>query len=263
MRIGGVRFLNARPLLHGLGEWCAAHRAELVEDVPARLTDLLRAGDLDVAIIPAIDVVSDDQFCLLPGLCISSRGPVHSVRIWSKAPLERIGSLALDTSSHSSAAMARVLLAELYGLRPRLIYAPPDLEAMLAQADAALLIGDPALQAHAAGGRVLDLGEAWNALVGLPFVFAVWAARRGADLGAVPAALRRARESGAAALDEIIADGAARLNVPISLCDEYLRRAIRHDLNDDALAGLRRFGQMAEKHGVIQRTVEPALYRRA
>jgi chorismate dehydratase len=259
MRIGAVRFLNARPLLPGLGEWCAAHHAELTEDVPSRLTELLRADELDVGMIPAIDVVSSDEFCVIPGLCISSRGTVLSVRIWSKVPLERITSLALDRSSHSSATMALVLLSE-RGLRPRLIHAPPDLEAMLAQADAALLIGDPALQSHAAPHHMLDLGEAWDALTGLPFVFAVWAARRDRDLGAVPAALLRARKAGAAAIDDLVAQGAARLNLPAALCDQYLKRCIRYDLDDAAVAGLRRFGQMAEKHGIIKRYVEPRFY---
>jgi len=261
MRIGAVRYLNARPLIYGLDRWCARLGGELVERVPAPLTALLRSGDLDVALIPAIDAVSDDAFCIVPGACISSRGPVRSVRLWSGVPLERVTSLALDTSSHSSAAMARLLLAHEHGVRPRLIHAPPDLDAMLAQADAALLIGDPALQARAP--HLLDLGEAWDALVGLPFVFAVWAARRGADLAWAPAALRHAHQAGAAALDTIAADGARRLDLPFEVCAHYLARAIRYHLDSDALAGLRRFGEMAESHGIIERYVEPRFCARA
>ena len=240
VRLGAVSYLNVRPLVHGLDQRPQA--ASLRFDVPSRCAELLERGEIDLGMVPSITHLSRPADRIVPGLCIGSDGAVESVALFLRVPLREVRTIALDTSSHTSAALTRVLCARRFGLSPAFVPAVPDLPAMLASADAALLIGDPALftDHRALGLAKVDLGLAWAEMTGLPFVWAFWAGRPGAAPPAVVSLLHEAAASGRAHLDEI---AAAYTAVPAwqEIGRRYLRDRLMFDLNARALDGLRTY----------------------
>jgi len=251
VRLGAVSYLNAGPLVHGLAGDPAF---EITADLPSKVADQLHAGTIDVGMIPSIEYARG-AYAIVPGIAIASRGPVRSVNLYLRGKLDQIRRVALDTSSRSSVALARILLRERLGREPEYVDRPPNLEAMLAEADAALVIGDPALYADTAAER-LDLGEGWQVLTGLPFVFAFWAGRMGAlDAGHV-ARLQAALRSGLGELSRIAVSynghgaGRAELN------ESYLRSNIVYALGPEELAGLAEFYRRAHRQGLIPRVPE-------
>ena len=259
VRLGAVDYLNARPLVHGL-----ERRRDLFSvrfDPPSRCAMLLHDGEVDVGMIPSIEYHRGrDDYRIVPGMAIISHGPVASVALFSKVPLDRIRTVAADTSSRTSNGLLRVLFAERLHIRPELRPMAPDADAMLAACDAALIIGDPALylDPQAKGVQKTDLGAEWTAMTGLPFVWAFWAGRASALDGPAVEALKASRDAGTAASDEI-ADaycGPERA----ALGRAYLRDNIQYSLGDREIAGLRRYYELAERHGVLSVRKEPAFY---
>ena len=184
-RVGHIDFLNGLPLYDGLVRSGALLDVRLRRETPDRLSDLLLAGDLDigpVSLVPALQHC--EELVVLPGLAVGSDGPVLSVVLVSTVPVEELDGrrVALGSTSRTSVLLARLLLEQHHGVVPTYEVMPPDLPAMLRSADAAVLIGDPALratyEAPGQGLHVVDLGAAWREWTGLPMVFAVWAARR-------------------------------------------------------------------------------------
>jgi chorismate dehydratase len=258
-RLGAVDYLNARPLVFGL-----ELRNDLFSlrfDVPSKCAALLHEGSIDIGMIPSIEFLRGPAaYRIVPGMGIVSDGPVASVALFSQAPIQTARTIALDTSSRTSAGLVRVLCREAFGLDPEFLPMAPSIDAMLERCDAALLIGDPALylDAAAAGLRKTDLGEVWTGLTGLPFVWAFWAGRAGVLSPEGLEALARARDAGVAASDQV-ADaycGAARA----SLGRAYLRENIRYTLDERATAGLKKYYELAEKHGVVEAAREPAFF---
>jgi chorismate dehydratase len=184
--VGHIEFLNCLPIYWGLQSTDALASIDLVADTPDRLSDALIAGDLDIGPISLVEALKHpDELCVLPDLAVGSDGEVLSVCIVSKRPLAQLDEavVALGSTSRTSILLARLILEHQEGVSPRYIDRAPDLEAMLAEADAAVLIGDAALRATlvdgpARGLLVTDLGAAWRAWTSLPMVFAVWAVRR-------------------------------------------------------------------------------------
>ncbi len=222
LRIGAVNYLNTKPLVYGLDRF--APQAELVFDYPSRLADRLAAGRLDVALIPSIEYFNDPTYTIVSDACIACRGPVLSVKLFSRGPIESIGTLALDEGSRTSVALARILLNERYGLRPQLEALPIGATLDDTDADAVLLIGDRAM--HSPAGRfevVWDLGDEWCRWSELPFVFAMWVARAGTELHGLDVALGEARDAGLAHLSEIAEREAAPLGLTRPQCLSYLR----------------------------------------
>ena len=179
LRVGAVTYLNTKPLVLSAGAICAAG-GYCSFDLPSRLADDLAAGRLDVALIPSIEYFQDPDYTIVSDACIACRGPVLSVKLFSRVPVRKIRTLALDEGSRTSVALVRILLNERFGLdaaaasRCRLAPRLAD-----TQADAVLLIGDRAI--HSPPGsfaEVWDLGDEWCRWTGLPFVFAMWVARR-------------------------------------------------------------------------------------
>jgi len=182
MRLATVPFLNAEPLLWGFRRGPYRDIASIEAIPPSGIPARLRAGTIDLGLIPVIEIQRWSELEILPHLCIAAKRRARSVLLVSRVPVDRIRSVALDENSRTSAALLRILL-EHRGMRGVVYHeAAPSLRAMLRDHDAALLIGDPALRADTAGLEVLDLGGEWHAATGLPFVFAVWAIRRGATL---------------------------------------------------------------------------------
>ncbi len=249
-RIGAVGFLNARPLYEGLDR---DPGIALRYDVPAVCADLLHAGAIDVGLVPVIELLRGPvAYEIVPGLAIACDGPVNSVALFTRRPIGDVRRIALDVSSRSSVGLVRVLCRHHFRIDPEFVDAAPDLGAMLDAADAALLIGDPALRASAdaLGAVKIDLGEAWKAFTGLPFVFAVWAARPGALGAAGVARLHAARRAGDAAIPAIAAAEAGGDRAETARLAQYLRRNIRYDLDDEAVRGLARYLTLAMEDGL-------------
>src|SRR5712692_5734548 len=195
VRIGAVNYLNTKPLICDLEKLAPA--AELVLDVPSRLAELLADGSLDVALIPVIEYFRAGSYTIVRDIAIASRGPVLSVTMFSRVPWPEIRRVALDEGSRTSAALAQILLRRKHGIHPEIVPLPLDQEAESADADAVLLIGDRAMRACLPGfAHAFDLGQEWFDWTGVPFVYAVWAVREGADLGSVARALVEAKRRG-------------------------------------------------------------------
>ncbi len=250
IRVGAVEFLNARPLVGGLNRepWC-----EVRFDVPSVCARLLHDGEIDLGLVPAIEVLRGPRpYDVVAGPVISCRGAVESVALFSRVAVSQIRTIALDTSSRSSATLLRILCAAHFGIEPDFVDLPPDLPEMVRQADAALLIGDPALDApwRDIGLQMIDLGQAWWDMTGLPFVFAVWASRAGALTPGQADRLRQVRNAGVEAIPAIArhyARGDAAREQR-ALC--YLRERIRYDLDGDARKGLATYLRMAVDLGL-------------
>lgn len=247
VRVGAVGYLNARPLVEGLDR--QPERFVIRFDAPAQCAALLHDGAIDVGLIPSIEYLARPDYCIVPDVAIASRGPVASVALFTSRPVTAIRSVALDSSSRTSATLLRILCARWFEIEPKFVTLPPDLTGMLKRCDAALLIGDAALYAEhePAGVDKIDLGDEWTAMTGLPFVWAFWAGRPGALTAEDVTALKRARDDGIAAIDRI-----ARRYFPddpekARTGAAYLRENIRFSLDAEALRGLRRFFEAASE----------------
>ena len=250
MRIGAVAYLNAKPLVCQLSR--LAPNAEVVVDLPSRLADDLAAGRLDVALIPSVEYFRHPGYRIVGDACVACDGPVMSVKLFGRVPAERIATLDLDEGSRTSAALTRILLTERLGLQPSLRPLPIGESLGDSTADAALLIGDRAIREPA--GRFAftwDLGEQWSCWTGLPFVFAMWVARPGVELGNLATALCAARDEGVRRLDEIVAAESVKLAIPLATCRRYLRNHLGFELGPRQREGLERFRTLAAAHQLV------------
>ena len=269
-RLGSVPYLNAEPLAAALREPDAAllvgDAVEFSALVPSRLIGALVEGAVDAALVSTAAVLPRPDLGILPEMCISSNGPVRSILLFCRRPVSEVRSVALDASSRSGHALTQVLLAEHWERCPDYVTLPPDLPTMLDAADAALLIGNPALLAAQAlrngawPGLVherCDLGEVWTRRTGLPFVYAVWAAPklhpdgRPRDLQRLIQLLRRSKDWGMRRRHMLASRGAEELGIPFEFALDYLTNAIRYDLGPAERTGMELFNQLAARHGVL------------
>jgi predicted solute-binding protein len=257
VRAGAVSFLNARPLTWALDR--QPDRWRVRYDLPSVCARLLHDGEVDLGLIPSIEYLERPDYRFVPGVGIGSKGPIASVAIFTRRETGDIRSIALDTSSRTSVALVKVLCAKRFGIRPGFGPHAPDLEAMLAGADAALVIGDPALELDAAASGVhkIDLGEEWTALTGLPFVYAAWTGRAGAVTDDDIAVLQAAQAEGVTAAEAIAAEYAGTRAGVRPLAEAYLRDNVRYGMGPDEVAGLQLFLDWAADLGVgpARRTV--------
>lgn len=252
LRVSAVSYLNTKPLVAGLEDQKDLFSVRF--DLPSKCAELLHAGEVDLGIIPAIEYQrADVDYWIVPDLAIGSDGAVASVAVFSRVPVERIRTIALDTSSRTSVALTKILCARHWGITPTFTAAMPDLGAMLATADAALLIGDLALAADPDeyDALKLDLGLEWRAMTNLPFVYAVWAGRAGMASPAHVQALQAARDRGIASLAHIADDEAQGDPVRARQALQYLRDNLRHHLGETEIAGLQRFHALAADLGLV------------
>lgn len=258
MRIGAVSYLNTKPLVYGLQQ--LAPQVKVLFDLPSRLADQLAAGKLDVALIPSIEFFQNPDYTIVSDACIGCRGPVLSVKLLSRVPLAKIRTLALDEGSRTSAALVRILLAERFDLHPELLPFPIAASPESVQADALLMIGDRAM--HPPAGSFVetwDLGDEWCRWAELPFVFAMWVARKADTASAedeqveLAALLSQARDNGVAHLTEI----AAREHAAVGLSSEqtltYLRDNLYFHLGPRELRGLQLYYDRACQLGLAPR----------
>jgi chorismate dehydratase len=246
VRVGAVTYLNARPLIVALPE--VDPQLEIVIDYPSRLADALATGRLDVAMIPSIEYARNPGFSIVSDACIACDGPVRSVKLYGRVPVEDVHSLALDEGSRTSAALARILLKERFGVTPKLLPLPIGATLADTPADAVLLIGDRGMTS--VGGVfefVWDLGEEWARWMGLPFVFSLWVARPGVDLHGVAKTLAAARDVGLTRLAEIARREAPVIGIPEADCLSYLRDHLEYRLGQRQRLGLERFFMLAAR----------------
>jgi chorismate dehydratase len=231
-------------------------------DVPSRCADLLHAGEIDVGLIPSIEYARGrGPYAVVPGVAIASRGPVASVAIYTTKAIGDVRTLALDTSSRSSVALARVLCAKAFHIEPSFRAESPNLERMLSSSDAALIIGDIALFLDRGvvlrGGKTvavekIDLGDVWTKTTGLPFVYAFWAGRPQAmhreDVDELLSAKRKGLAHPLEIAQEYFRDAPSRSEAGV----RYLRDNIKYDFGDDERAGVELFYRYAAEVGVIE-----------
>jgi chorismate dehydratase len=253
VRLGAVGYLNARPLTWALDR--APDRWQIRYDLPSVCGDLLYAGDVDLGLVPSIDYLRSTDYRLVPGVGIGSHGPVASVALFSRVALEDITSIALDTSSHASVALLKVLCRHRFHIEPTFVPHRPELAAMTHACDAGLLIGDPALEADPALGlRKIDLGEEWTAMTGLPFVYAAWTGRPGAVSQADVRALQDSQKKGAASTSAIAAEYGCGDAAAAARAAAYLRDNVKYGLGPSEAQGLQTFLDLAAELGVAPRT---------
>jgi chorismate dehydratase len=262
IRVGAVNYLNTKPLICGLEEF--APGIDLVLEVPSKLADMLAEGQLDVALIPAIEYFRAGRYSLVPGISIASNGPVLSVTLFSRVPWEQIRRVALDAGSRTSAALTQIILRKRYAVKPDLVPLPLDAAAEDVSADAVLLIGDRAMRACLPGFQyAFDLGQEWREWTGLPFVYAFWAVREGADLGGVAEALHEAKRRGLEQVGSIAAHEAPRLGLDAGFCRRYLSNILHFDLGPREQAGLHHYYMLACELGLARRGVSLEYYGHA
>lgn len=281
LRISIVEYLNTAPLVWGFTEGSLSGKYDLSFALPSKCADALRSGKVDVAIIPAIEYQRMDGLVALPDMAVAAKGEVRSILVVSKKPIENARTIALDTSSRSSAALVQLLASENWHITPEFIDADPDPPAMLARADAALVIGDPALRIavkmdYLLGKKpkegaccqgdpselpvpgypalfVYDVSYQWREMTGKPCVLAIWAGRQEKITPEVVADFQHSRQFGLDHISEIAEAAAVKLDLPPQTLETYLRENIDFSLDDENLAGLNLYFKKCAQAGIIPR----------
>ena len=250
LRLSVVQYLNTVPLIWGMLHGEQRGKFELQLTVPSGCADAIAQRQAEVGIVPSIEYQRLDGVEILPGMSIASKREVKSVLLLSKMPLAKVQTVALDESSRTSAALVRILMHKFYSRRVNFSPAAPEPGEMLRQADAALLIGDPALT-YNGPAEVYDLAQEWRKFTGLPFVFAVWMGQSGANLCRRHADFAASLDFGLAHIDDIAAEYAPKLGMTPSAVKVYLTRNIDYSLDEENRQGLKLFYKLAHEVGII------------
>jgi chorismate dehydratase len=274
LRISAISYLNTAPLMWDFEHAQAGRDFDISYTLPSACARALQAGTAGIGIIPAAAYTQIAGLKVLPGIAIASRQPVRSILLVSKVPIDKIRTVALDTSSMTSVALTKILFAKWLGDGRSFTPADPDLERMLAANDAALVIGDPALQINRSRYLTLDLAEEWIRHTGKPFVFAFWAVRQDAlgqdascgvsrprlsasqsdaalpDLATI---FQQSRDHGLAltSIDHIVNEWSPRLGLTPSAVRSYLTESIYYHLDAACLEGLQLFYRYAAEIGAL------------
>jgi chorismate dehydratase len=258
LRVSAISYLNTAPLMWDFEHGDGGREFDISYTLPSGCARALQAGTADIGIIPAAAYAQIPGLMVLPDVAIASRRPVRSILLVSKVPVEKIRTVALDTSSMTSVALTKVLFEKWLGGGRTFTAMQPDLDKMLAEHDAGLIIGDPALQIDRSRYLTLDLAGEWIHYTGKPFVFAFWAIRQAAlDEAAclldLPAVFQKSRDHGLepASLGQIILEWAPRLGIPEVDVRSYLTKNIYYHLDAPCLEGLRLFYRYASEIGAL------------
>ena len=245
LRIGSVPYLNARPLVHFFSAF--ESDIEVVEAVPSQLAKMLEAGAIAVALVSSIELMRQPTWGYVPGIAIATNGPVESVRMLGKFPPK---SVALDTSSLTSVALLKILLKQHTEqhdmLAPTYKSLPPDLDTMLAQCEAALLIGDKGYKDYGPDIPSFDLGAEWTKWTGLPFVWAAWIGPKENLTPELEITLAHAKQWGLENLDQVITAEANQHGETTERARHYLTEVMCFDLDEKAEQGLQLFLEKAK-----------------
>lgn len=250
LRIGCVKYLNSRPLIH-------AYDGEVIYDHPSALAREISRGQLDAGLVPIFEALGARHYAVVDDVAIACDGPVYSVFLAHRVPLAQLRTVAVDPASLTSVHMLKVLLAEFHGVRPQFVDAAEN----AANADAELWIGNQAIdfRHEHRDCEFLDLGEEWRRCTGLPFVFAVWMLRPDLErIGEVAAAFRELKRAGVAAIPQIVAQETFR---DAEFRRRYLTEHIRFGLGPRERAGIEKYRELLIRHGFVPPQTEPLEFR--
>ncbi|MGF1633108.1 MAG: menaquinone biosynthetic enzyme MqnA/MqnD family protein [Phycisphaerae bacterium] len=251
-RLATVSYLNAKPLTWGLE---STPGVQLVGDVPAKLIDRLADGRAEVALLPTIDYQRLEGLRIIPAGGIGCDGETLTVRLFSHKPLSATELLVCDPDSHTSVALARIVLAKQYNVRPRVVSLA---EGQGLPGETRLLIGDKVVCEEPLGFQhQIDLGLAWKELTGLPFVFAVWTATESADVTGLHDMLQASKEQGLTHVDAIVSKYAVPRGWPAGIAWQYLTGYLKYDIGPRQLEAIRLFHQLAGEHALLNNPVRP------
>ncbi len=281
LRISIVEYLNTAPLVWGFTDGPLTGKYDLSFTVPSMCAEALRCGDVDVAIIPSIEYQRIENVVALPGMAVAAKGEVRSILVVAKKPIETARRVVLDSSSRSSQALVRILAREHWNIRPEFVESAPDPSEMLKDADAALVIGDPALRIAlkmealsvkvASGGDcckgdpedmpvpgfetifVYDVAYQWREMTGKPCVLAIWAGRRELMTPEVVADFEASKKYGLKRVREIAEAASLKLELPARALERYLTDNIHFELEPEYLEGLNLYYEKAAALEVIKR----------
>src|SRR6185437_3196207 len=265
LRISAISFLNTAPLMWDFENGESAQRLrehfDISYTIPSHCAQQLSEGSADIGIIPVAAYTAIPNLVIVPDVAIAAKNKVRSILLVSKAPLEKIRSVATDDSSRTSAALVEIYLRKFVGVDPGFSRQKPNLKEMLQWHDAALLIGDPALQTQTDGYYVYDLAEEWRRWTGRSFVFAFWAVRKAALSGrpaklSIAQAFQLSRDNGLKHIPEIADAWTAKLGLSHKLISEYLTENVDYSLDAENLEGLRLFFRYGLECGVFSRVPE-------
>jgi chorismate dehydratase len=263
LRISAISYLNTAPLMWDFEHEMAGAEFDISYTLPSQCAAALKAGSADIGIIPAAAYTTIPDLAILPGVAIASVRAVRSILLVTKAPLAQIRSVALDTSSMTSVALTKVLFAKWWGGGREFVSMAPNVENMLKEHDAGLVIGDPALKIDRSRYITYDLAEEWIRLTGKPFVFAFWAIRQAAvqnsdRVSGLAEIFQRSRDHGLQpeALDHIAKQWSPRLGLTEVEVYEYLTRNIHYELDADCLQGMDLFFKYAAECGALPNAPE-------
>lgn len=262
LKISAISYLNTAPLMWDFERGDAGADFDISYTVPSACAQALGEGTADIGIIPAAAYATIPDLVIIPDVAIAARRAIRSILLVSKVPVDRIRTVALDTSSMTSVALTKILFAKWLGGEREYTDMAPDLDGMLAACDAALLIGDPALQVDRTRYFTLDLAEEWIARTGKSFVFAFWAIRReavaGRDGAAITGVFKASRDHGLSPknLETIAQEWAPRLNLPLSAIRSYLANNIHYYLDPPCLEGLALFYRLGAEIGAVPQAPE-------
>lgn len=266
LRISAISFLNTAPLMWDFENEGTADRLrqhfEISYTIPSLCAEQLKEGSADIGIIPVAAYTVIPDLVIVPDVAIAAKNKVRSILLVSKVAIDKIRSVATDDSSRTSAALVEIYLRKFVGLDPGFSRQKPSLKEMLQWHDAALLIGDPALQARTDGYFVYDLAEEWKRWTGRPFVFAFWAVRKAALQGRphenIAQVFQQSRDNGLKHIPEIAEAWAPKLSLSPKLIAEYLTENVDYGLDAENLEGLRLFYKYGLECGVFTQVPELA-----
>ena len=253
-KIAAISFLNTAPLMWDFDHADMRRHFEIFYTVPSACAESLRTGTADIGIVPVVAYSFIPRLKVIPDVAIASKRSVRSILLVCKKPIEEVQTVAADTSSRTSVALARVLFRKLWGGARQLQAMTPDVPEMLRKCDAALVIGDPALTVDRTKFVCYDLAEEWNRLTGRPFVFAFWAVRAevadgsGLDLVRI---FQESRDHGLQNVDALAREWAPRVGISEEAVRAYLTENISYSLDAENLAGMEQFFRYAVECGAI------------
>jgi chorismate dehydratase len=273
MRIAASTYLNSAPLIYSFARGSLRRRFTFIGDAaPSRCAAMLAAGQCEVALIPVIEYQRIPHLQIIPEIAVASKNRVRSVILAARCPLNEVRTVTLDVSSRTSQALVKILFLRRYRTTPQFTERVPDAaigcENMLEGSDAALVIGDPGMRLEASSGQlgiqIYDLAEEWHDMTGLPFVFAVWAAREGvlADEPHLVSDFIAAKREGIEQTEQIASQYAIELNLPEDDLLSYLRDNVNYDLDEENIAGLQRYFDLAYDCGLIPQNHELRFLRK-
>jgi predicted solute-binding protein len=259
LRVCAVRYLNTVPLVWGFLHGKQRDVFDLRFTLPSECADAVRSSDADIGLVPIVALARQHDLVVIPGHGIACRGPVRSILLISKKPMEEISSFAADEGSRTSTILAQILLARRFGLRPRVRPYPPKLDDMLDLADAALIIGDPALRIDPEGREwrgqplhIYDLGAAWVEMTGLPMVYAVWAVKKLVADPGLTEVFAASAAYGRQHIDEIVEAESKTRDLPPELVRRYLTRHIHFDVGEQERRSMEVFLRNAYELGLVE-----------